>query len=31
MEAAGDGVGIFSRWPLLADQLIEWSARLYRV
>ena len=31
MGAAGDGVGIFSRWPLLADQLIEWSARLYRV
>ena len=28
MEAAGDGVGIFSRWPRLADPLIEWSARL---
>ena len=28
MEAAGDGVGLFTRWPLLADQLIEWSARL---
>lgn len=28
MEAAGDGVGIFSRWPLLADRLIEWSAEL---
>lgn len=28
IEAASRGVGIFSRWPLLADQLIEWSARL---
>ncbi len=30
IEAAG-GVGIFSRWPLLADQLVEWSAGLQRV
>ncbi len=28
IEAAGGGVGIFSRWPLLANQLIEWSAGL---
>jgi pimeloyl-ACP methyl ester carboxylesterase len=28
MEAAGDGVGIFSRWPRLAGQLIEWSSGL---
>jgi pimeloyl-ACP methyl ester carboxylesterase len=28
IEAAGDGVGIFSRWPRLADQLVEWAARL---
>jgi pimeloyl-ACP methyl ester carboxylesterase len=28
LEAAGDGVGIFSRWPLLAEPLIEWSAQL---
>ena len=27
-EEAASGVGIFSRWPLLAPQLIEWSARL---
>jgi len=27
-EAAGAGVGIFSRWPLLAPQLIEWAAAL---
>ncbi|HEX3841232.1 MAG TPA: alpha/beta hydrolase [Acidimicrobiales bacterium] len=28
IEAAGDRVGIFSRWPELAEQLNEWSARL---
>jgi pimeloyl-ACP methyl ester carboxylesterase len=28
IEAAGGGIGIFSRWPLLADQLIEWNAGL---
>jgi pimeloyl-ACP methyl ester carboxylesterase len=28
IEAAADGVGIFSHWPALADQLIEWGARL---
>jgi pimeloyl-ACP methyl ester carboxylesterase len=26
LEAAGTGVGIFSRWPLLAPQLIDWAA-----
>jgi hypothetical protein len=26
VEAAGAGVGIFSRWPLLAPQLIDWAA-----
>jgi pimeloyl-ACP methyl ester carboxylesterase len=26
VEAAGTGVGIFSRWPLLAPQLLDWSA-----
>jgi pimeloyl-ACP methyl ester carboxylesterase len=25
MKAAGDGVGLFTRWPLLAAPLIEWS------
>jgi pimeloyl-ACP methyl ester carboxylesterase len=28
VEAAPSGIGIFSRWPLLAPQLIEWSAQL---
>jgi pimeloyl-ACP methyl ester carboxylesterase len=28
IDAAASGVGIFSRWPRLAAQLIEWSARL---
>ncbi|HWE69479.1 MAG TPA: alpha/beta hydrolase [Acidimicrobiales bacterium] len=28
MAAAGDGAGIFTRWPLLAAPLIEWSAGL---
>ncbi len=28
VEAAPSGVGIFSRWPLLAPQLIEWSSRI---
>jgi hypothetical protein len=28
IEAAASGVGIFSRWPLLAAQLLEWSDRL---
>jgi len=28
IEAAGSGVGIFSRWPLLTPQLLEWSAGL---
>ena len=27
-EAAASGVGIFSRWPLLASPLIEWAAGL---
>jgi pimeloyl-ACP methyl ester carboxylesterase len=26
VEEAASGVGIFSRWPLLAPQLIEWAA-----
>jgi pimeloyl-ACP methyl ester carboxylesterase len=26
LEAAGTGVGIFTRWPLLAPQLIDWAA-----
>jgi pimeloyl-ACP methyl ester carboxylesterase len=26
VEAAASGVGIFSRWPLLAPQLIDWDA-----
>jgi hypothetical protein len=29
-EEAASGVGIFSRWPLLASQLIEWEAGLSR-
>jgi hypothetical protein len=28
VEEAADGVGLFSRWPLLAPQLIDWSAAL---
>jgi pimeloyl-ACP methyl ester carboxylesterase len=28
VEEAGSGVGIFSRWPLLAPQLTEWAASL---
>ncbi len=28
LEAAGSGVGIFSRWPLLATQLLDWAATL---
>jgi hypothetical protein len=28
VEEAGSGVGIFSRWPLLAPQLNEWAAGL---
>ena len=28
IEEASTGVGIFSRWPLLAPQLIEWEASL---
>ena len=28
VAAAASGVGIFSRWPLLAPQLLEWSARI---
>ncbi|MGP0032445.1 MAG: alpha/beta fold hydrolase [Acidimicrobiales bacterium] len=28
MEAAGTGVGIFSRWPLLAPQLIAWGGTI---
>jgi pimeloyl-ACP methyl ester carboxylesterase len=28
VEEAPAGVGLFSRWPLLAPQLIEWSAAL---
>lgn len=28
IEAAAGGVGIFSRWPALAEQLIEWGGRL---
>lgn len=27
-EEAASGVGIFSRWPLLTPQLIEWAASL---
>jgi pimeloyl-ACP methyl ester carboxylesterase len=27
-EAAGTGVGIFSRWPLLTPQLAQWAASL---
>jgi pimeloyl-ACP methyl ester carboxylesterase len=28
VEQAASGVGIFSRWPLLADQLVQWSGGL---